>query len=188
MLKAAKKHNVYVSFDCNYRKTLWTIEEASKIYQEVGPYINLFFANSFDAENLFGVKRDLNIPENKQDEQLIKDLLKKYQADKVFGTKRIVHSSSDNELKAYCYTSNDVYETNQVRFNIYDRIGAGDAFAAGVIHGLLKTEQKDVIFPLNFGLSASILKHTLWGDSFNLAEEDVLNYMNTNFAGSSVIR
>lgn len=188
MLKAAKRHNVYVSFDCNYRKTLWSVEEASKVYQTVGSYINLFFANGFDAENLFGIKRDLTLSTLEQEKQLIKDLLVKYNADKVFGTKRVVHSASDNELEAYCHTLNEIYTTKQVRFNIYDRIGAGDAFAAGVIHGLLKTKLKDIDFSLNFGLSASILKHTLWGDSFNLGEEDVLNYMKTNFTGSSVIR
>lgn len=188
MLKAAKKYNVYVSFDANFRKTLWTLDEASSIYQKVWPYINLFFANPFDSEFLFGNKRDLDLSIEQQDIKLLNDLVNKYNGDKLFATKRVIHSSTDNELQAYYLHKNKLIKTQSVRFNIYDRIGGGDAFAAGVIHGLIKTKHKDPKFAVNFGLSAAILKHTLWGDIFTLIEEDVLNYMNTNFTGNSVIR
>lgn len=188
MLDACKRHNVFVSFDCNYRKTLWTIEEAKQEYQKVGPYIDLFFANSFDAENLFEIKRDLTLTEEEQDLKLVRDLLKKYKLDYIFNTKRIVHTATDNELMACCITKDDVIKVDYVRFNIYDRIGGGDAFAAGVIHGLLKTDKKDLNYALKFGLASSILKHTLWGDTLLLSEEDVTNYMNLNFKSSPVLR
>lgn len=177
MLEYAKKHDVYVSFDCNYRSTLWTVEEAAPIYQEIAPYIDLFFASAYDAEKLFGIKRREELPVSEQDEALLKDLLTTYGANKIFGTKRQVFSATDNELSAYCIQENKSYYAAPIRFNIYDRIGAGDAFAAGVIHGLLKHKKEDLLFALNFGLSASVLKHTIWGDAFNLGEEDVLNYM-----------
>lgn len=178
MLDAAKRHHVIISFDCNYRATLWPIEEAAVWYQKVAPYIDVLFASSYDAEKLFGIKRDLSIPEELQEEKLLKDLLKKTGAAKIFGTKREVFSATENALSAYCVQKDRTFYAAPIRFNIYDRIGAGDAFAAGVIHGLLKTKKEDLAFALNFGLASSILKHTIWGDAFNLSEEDVLNYMN----------
>ncbi len=179
-LEAAKKHNVYVSFDCNFRSKLWeNTEEAAPYFQKVAPYVDLFFASPFDAEKLFGIKRNQELPESEQEEQLLQDLLKTYNGDKVFGTKREIFSATDNALSAYCYQANKAYYAAPIRFNIYDRIGGGDAFAAGVIHGLLKTNMKDLFYALNFGLSASVLKHTIWGDALNLEEEDILNFMNS---------
>ena len=178
MLEAAKKHDVQISFDCNYRATLWSIEEAAPFYQKVAPYVDIFFASSYDAEKLFGVPRRLELPAEEQDEALLKDLLASSGAQKIFGTKREIFSATENALSSYCIQTNKTYYTAPIRFNIYDRIGAGDAFAAGVIHGLLKTKKEDPLFALNFGLSSSVLKHTIWGDAFNLSEQDVLNYMN----------
>jgi len=178
MLEAAKRNGVTISFDCNYRSTLWSLEEAAPFYQKIAPYIDLLFASGFDAQNLFGIKRNENLPLEQQEEQLLKDLLKFCGASKIFGTKREVFTATDNALSAYCIQENQTFYAQPIRFNIYDRIGAGDAFAAGVIHGLLKHKKEDLGFALNFGLSASILKHTIWGDAFNLSETDVLNYMN----------
>ena len=66
-----------------------------------------------------------------------------------------------------------------MRFSIYDRIGGGDAFASGVIHGLIK-DFNDPQFALKFGLATSILKHTLYGDVSTLSEREVLEFIETN--------
>lgn len=170
ILKKAKEKNIFISFDSNYRESLWSIDEAKASYLKVAPYIDLFFASAFDCKHLFDIKLD-----NENEVKYLEKLQEKYQAKYIFGYQRKVHSATDNELKAYCVTSKGIVYTNSYRFNIFDRIGAGDAFAAGIIHGLLKTN--DIDFALEFGLKTSILKHTLWGDAFKLGEKDVLNYM-----------
>lgn len=172
LLKAAKNRGVYISFDCNYRKSLWSIEEARKAYQIVAPYIDLFFATSFDAHNFY------DVPSHLEDYDALKNLLEKTNATYVFGYQRTVFQANENELKAYVVKKELTIETKPIRFQIYDRIGGGDAFAAGIIHGLIKTNYKDLKFSLDFGLSTSVLKHTLWGDAFRLSEQDVLKFMN----------
>lgn len=179
ILEYTRKHNVFVSFDCNYRQTLWTTDEARESYQKVIPYCNLIFASPFDVTELFGIVNDSDLQDVELSRYLYKKMFIQYpKLDKIFGTKRKIYSQTDNELYAYCHTKDKSYITEPIRFNIYDRIGAGDAFAAGVIHGLCKNNDLD--FALNFGLCSSVLKHTIWGDAFTLSEEDVLNYMQKN--------
>ena len=172
LLKAAKKQGVYISFDCNYRKSLWSIEAARSAYQVVAPYIDLFFATPFDAHNFY------NVPAHLEGYDALTNLLEQTNATYVFGYQRTVFQANENELKAYVVKKDLIIETKPIRFQIYDRIGGGDAFAAGIIHGLIKTKYNDLKFSLDFGLSTSVLKHTLWGDAFKLSEQDVLNFMN----------
>ncbi|WP_025724476.1 sugar kinase [Acholeplasma granularum] len=171
VIKKAKQNGVFISFDSNYRKSLWPIEIAKKAYMEVAPYIDLFFATPFDAHNLFG------IDETYEGSYALKQLLEKTNATYVFGYERNVYQANENELKAYVVKKDLVLQTKPIRFQIYDRIGGGDAFAAGIIHSLIKTEHDNLEFVLDFGLSTSVLKHTLWGDAFKLSELDVLNFM-----------
>lgn len=177
ILQYCKKYNVFVSFDCNYRETLWSVEEAKESYREILPYIDLLFASVFDATVLFGVDYNDKLEGIELQKNVFTNLLEENPKLKyIFGTKRKIYSQTDNELAAYCYARETNYYTEPIRFNIYDRIGGGDAFAAGVIHGLIKTKG-DLDFTLNFGLCASVLKHTIWGDAFTLSEEDVLQFM-----------
>ena len=98
----------------------------------------------------------------------------------VFGTDRIVHTATDNSLSSYCICKNGKYRhEGPQRFSIYDRIGGGDAFASGVIHGLIK-DFNDPQYALKFGLATSILKHTLYGDVSTLSTLEVEEFINTN--------
>ena len=82
-------------------------------------------------------------------------------------------------MSSYCVCKDGQLKSNNaIRFSIYDRIGSGDAFAAGVIHGLLKNFEEPE-YALNFGLAASILKHTLYGDVLTLSVEEVEEFIQT---------
>lgn len=174
-LEACKQYGVMISFDCNYRKTLWQEIDPKPFYTKVMPYVDVCFTSPFDAINLFGITSSETIKE-KIDTELLTQLMDTYQIKYLFGTKRTIYTATDNALGAYVMTSKETHEVSPIRFNIYDRIGGGDAFAAGIIHGLLNKEE-DLEFVLKFGLATSVLKHTIWGDSLNLYEKDVLNYM-----------
>lgn len=177
LLEKAKEKGIFVSFDCNYRKSLWTVDAARDAYLKIAPFVDLFFANAFDARTFFDVEPDESLNGSLYDYDQLKKLIKKTNASYVFGYDRTLYSSTENALKAYVVKKDRVIETMPIRFNIFDRIGGGDAFAAGVMHGLLKYDKKDLNFALDFGLAASVLKHTLWGDAFKLDENDVLNFM-----------
>ena len=76
--------------------------------------------------------------------------------------------------------------TEPIRFNIYDRIGGGDAFASGVIHGLL-LDYTNPQYAVQYGLNTSVLKHTIYGDASVLSCEDIENFMAAN-GSAEVVR
>lgn len=181
-LEACKKYNVKVSFDFNYRAKLWEIEEARPIFKKILPYVDILFASYFDANSICQIKPDKGVDEDKENENVMRKMLKKYDIECVFSTFRTIYSATENALRATCITKDESYSTDNIRFQIYDRIGAGDAFASGVLHGLLKNglNQNDYKYALNFGLVTAVLKHTIYGDVCVLKEEDINAYMLTS--------
>ena len=181
-LKYAKKYHVKVSFDFNYRSKLWSIEEAQKVYPSIMPYVNVLFASPWDIRTI--LKTGENI---KDDDKLMQHAIEKYDLDWIFGKTRKIFSSTENAMTAYVYGPNDIYfSTEEYKFQIFDRIGAGDAFASGVIHGLL-TRPEDPKFAAEFGIVNSILKQTIFGDVATFKEEEILEYM-TNQGRTEVKR
>ena len=192
-VKEAQKYGVPVSFDFNYRTKLWTIEEARPVYKEIMKYVNIVFASFYDANTILEIPLDkefegLSLAEKRRN--VFPKMIKKYNLDYIFGTDRTVYTATDNSLAGYYYHMNDkdlVYEiTDPIRFNIFDRIGGGDAFASGVIHGLLK-DYKDPAYAVRYGLSTSVLKHTIYGDAATFSCEDIENFMAAN-GSAEVVR
>lgn len=178
-LKACKKYSVRVSFDFNYRAKLWSVEEAKPYFQEIMPYVNIVFASYFDINTIIDMPGDDSIEDFKtRREELFKRFINKYNIDYVFGTDRVIFTANENSLDGYCVSKNEVLYTPPVRFNIYDRIGGGDAFASGVIHGLIQ-DNNNPQYALEFGLVTSVLKHTIYGDASVFKVEDILEYMQT---------
>lgn len=182
-LEACKKYGVKVSFDFNYRSRLWTLEKAIPCYKEIMPYVDVLFASYFDCTKILGFVPDVDIVDNNEQRiNVFRKVLAEYDIHYLFGTDRIVYSASENSLSAFAISMNNTRFTEPIRFNIYDRIGGGDAFAAGVIHGLLKNNMKEPSYALQFGLVTSVLKHTLYGDVCALSEDDIIDFMNTRGA------
>ncbi len=180
-LEACKKYGVKVSFDFNYRSKLWTIEEAKPHFQKVIQYVDVLFANYFDINTMLEVESDPQL-ETMEEKRLdvAKKLMHRTNVNYVFGTDRTVHTATDNSLSSYCIRKDGTtYKEGPLRFSIYDRIGGGDAFSSGIIHGLLK-DYNHPKFALKFGLATSVLKHTLYGDASVLSEEEVLEFINSN--------
>ena len=145
------------------------------------PYVNVLFANNFDIEQILEIKLENNIDDtNIKRIELAKKLISHSNIEYIFGTDRIVHNATDNSLSSYCIRKNgDFKSAGPIRFSIYDRIGGGDAFASGVIHGLIKNSD-NIEYALQFGLSTSILAHTLYGDVSTLSESEVEEFMRSN--------
>jgi 2-dehydro-3-deoxygluconokinase len=110
-------------------------------------------------------------------------MIRKYNLHYIFGTDRVVYTATDNSLAGYYFKLKGdelTWElTEPIRFNIYDRIGGGDAFASGVIHGLLKN-YNDPAYAVRYGLSTSVLKHTIYGDASTFSCEDIETFMAAN--------
>lgn len=180
--KYCKEHGIKVSFDFNYRAKLWTLEEAIPAYREIINYVDIVFASFFDCNTILGIDLDEDLSDASMHEKrrnVFPKMMEKYGVTYVFGTDRVVYSATENSLAGYYYSKNKAYITDPIRFNIYDRIGGGDAFASGVIHGLLKNFT-DPKYAVNYGLNTSVLKHTIYGDACVLSCEDIEAFMASN--------
>lgn len=169
-LKAAKKHGVTVSVDLNYRKNLWTPEQAQKFMTNLMQYVDVCIGNEEDAEKVLGFKPgETDVTSGELELEGYKNIFKQMK-DK-FGFKYVVsslresYSASDNGWSACAYDGDEFYHSRKYDIRIVDRVGGGDSFASGVIYGLL--EGKNFKDALEFGVAASALKHTIHGD-FNL--------------------
>lgn len=181
-LEQCKKNNITVSFDFNFRSKLWdSIEEARPHFKKIIPYVNVLFANQFDIGEILEIKLDKEAKDLTEKRiELSKKLISQSDVQYVFGTDRIVHTANDNSLSSYCICRDGSYRHEEpIRFSIYDRIGGGDAFASGVIHGLLK-DFNNPQYALKFGLATSVLEHTLYGDVSTLSEKEVEEFIATN--------
>ncbi len=179
VLKEAKQKGIIISFDFNYRKKLWTVEQAHHTIKKILPYVDICFASLFDIETIVGLKTTQsfnNLLEKRK--HIFEQLLNKYSIAYIFGTVRQIYSSNENSLSAYVYSKHMMYQTEDYRFNIVDRIGGGDAFVSGVIHKLIHHFDK-YQEATDFGLFTSIIKHTIQGDACILIEDEIINFMNT---------
>ena len=182
----AVKYHVPISFDFNYRSKLWTIDEAKPVFKKFIPYFDVVFASFFDANTILDIPLDEGLENATLSEKrrnVFPKMIKKYKLSYIFGTDRVVYSATENSLAGYYFRLNGTdlsWElTEPIRFNIYDRIGGGDAFASGVIHGLLK-EFNNPAYAVRYGLNTSVLKHTVYGDASVLNCEDIETFMKAN--------
>ena len=168
--EAAKRHGVKVSVDLNFRKKLWTAEKAQSVMRPLMKYVAVCIGNEEDAELCLGFKPDADVEGGKTDAEgykaIFSAMAKEFGFEYVISTLRESFSASHNGWKAMIYNGKEFYESRRYDIApIIDRVGGGDAFSGGVIHGLLtKPTQGEA---LEFAVAASALKHTIPGD-FNM--------------------
>lgn len=168
--EAAKRHGVTVSCDLNFRKKLWTPEKAQSIMRPLMKYVDVCIGNEEDAQLCLGFKPDADVTHGKTDasgyHKIFEAMAKEFGFKVVASTLRESLSASHNGWKALIYNGKDFYESKHYDIlPIVDRVGGGDSFSGGLIHGLLTF--KDQGKALEFAVAASALKHTIPGD-FNM--------------------
>lgn len=171
----AKKRNVRVSFDFNYRSKLWGLPEAKETFQELLPYVDICFMGYKDFTLLWG----LDGPNHFDEERLAAfygEFAGRFGIQVFASTKRTVYSAGRNDLTGFLYKNGSLFKSTTHKFDIIDRIGGGDAFAAGVLHGILQDDEPTQI--IQFGTAASVLKHTVPGDYNRFTPEEVNEFLN----------
>ena len=170
-IKACKERGILVSYDSNFRAKLWSLEEAKEVLTEVMPLIDIAFLGHLDMINILQFEdKGLEFDENLKD--LYGRLFEKYPNLKYAAcTKRTVNSINNNSLRGYLYDGEELIVSNEYTFDILDRVGGGDAFTAGVLHGIFKNMKHEEI--IEFGICASSLKHSILGD-INIVDEDTV--------------
>ncbi|WP_109831057.1 sugar kinase [Reichenbachiella versicolor] len=173
-LYAAKKASdagITISCDVNFRPSLWKYGKSAKeVLPELLQFVNVIFGNERDAEHLF----DITPP--KDDSDLVRGykemMIRLPKLRKIVSTKRKVFGASHNEISAVFFDGEKIHQSKEYDINpIVDRIGGGDAFVAGFIHGYLKYE--DRMKALEFATAASCLKHSIPGDANYVSSEEV---------------
>ena len=173
-LQQAKKRNVTVSCDLNYRNKLWSKEKAGKIMSELCSYVDYCIANEEDAKDVFGIEADnTDIYSGKLNREgyisVAKKLTDKFNFKGVAITLRESLSANDNNWSAMLYTGGEAYFSKKYAVHIVDRVGGGDSFGGGLIYSLISgyDEQSTI----EFAVAASCLKHSIEGD-YNLVSVD----------------
>ena len=167
---AAKKAGVTVSCDLNYRKKLWSPEKAQSIMRPLMQYVDVSIGNEEDGEKCLGLHSNSDIENARTDADSYKESLRREMDEFGFRysirTLRESFSASDNGWKAMIFDGETFHVSRRYELNpIVDRVGGGDGFSAGIIHGLVSGKPAD--WTLEFATAASALKHTIPGD-FNL--------------------
>ncbi len=188
--EAAKRHGVTVSVDLNFRKKLWTSEKAQSVMKPLMKYVDVCIGNEEDAELCLGFKPDADVESGMTGAEgykgIFKAMAKEFGFRYVASTLRESFSASHNGWKGMIFDGKDFYESRRYDINpIVDRVGGGDSFSGGLIHGLLTMPSQGEA--LEFAVAASALKQTINGD-FNLVTEEEVRALAAGNANGRVQR
>jgi 2-dehydro-3-deoxygluconokinase len=172
--KAAKKYGTIVSYDLNYRPSLWKAiggkAKAQEVNREIAKYVDVMIGNEEDFEACLGFEiegntEDLSALSMDGYIGMINAASRAYPNFKVIGTTlRTVKTATLNDWSAICWAENKVYRGMSFDdLEILDRVGGGDSFASGLIYGLLSG--MDYQKALNYGVCHGALAMTTAGDT-----------------------
>ena len=187
-VEEAKKRDIIVSCDLNYRKNLWKYgKTASEVMQELAKYVDVAIANEEDVQKSLEIAVDVNVESGELDRSKYKSLgdkvLAKYPEMKCIAiTLRESHSADWNGWAACLNDRENFYISKKYEIrDIIDRVGGGDSFAGGLIYGLNTYETKQQA--LEFAVAASCLKHSIIGDFNRVSVFDVEKLMGGDGTG-----
>lgn len=185
--EAARRHGVTVSVDLNFRKKLWTSAKAISVMRPLMKYVDVCIGNEEDAELCLGFKPDADVEGGSTDaagyEGIFRQMREEFGFKYVVSTLRESFSASHNGWKALIYDGKEFYQSKRYDIEpIVDRVGGGDSFSAGLIHGMLKWPG-DQAAALEFAVAASALKHTIEGDFNLVSEAEVMSLVGGNANG-----
>lgn len=184
--EAAKRHGVKVSCDLNFRKKLWTSEKAQSIMRPLMQYVDVCIGNEEDAALCLGFHPEADVTAGKTDaegyKEIFRQMKEQFGFENVVSTLRESLSASHNGWKAIIYNGEEFYESKHYDIlPIVDRVGGGDSFAGGLIHGLLAYDNQGQA--LEFAVAASALKHTIPGDTNHVSTAEVEALMGGDGSG-----
>jgi 2-dehydro-3-deoxygluconokinase len=173
-VKIAKKHGTIVSYDLNYRPSLWKSiggqKRAQEVNREIAKYVDVMIGNEEDFTACLGLEvegLDENISNIEIDKfkSMIERAIKEFPNFKATATTlRTVKSATVNSWGAICWHDGKFHEAiYRPDIEIYDRVGGGDSFASGLIYGFLKTG--DAAKAVNYGAAHGALAMTTPGDT-----------------------
>ena len=185
-LRSAKKHGTIVSYDLNYRPSMWSAigghAKAQEVNKEIAKYVDVMIGNEEDFTACLGFEiegndenlKELNIEGYKK---MINEAVKTYPNFKAVATTlREVKTATVNDWSALCWAGGEIYKAKDYKgLEIMDRVGGGDSFASGLIYGLMTTGDAEVA--VNYGAAHGALAMTTPGDTTMASKKEVESIM-----------
>ena len=184
-LEVASKIGLTISADLNYRPTLWNYgKNANEIMPNLIKYCDLLLGGINESEIVLGISKQ----ENESVESVFSNWMKAFPKLKtIVTTKRLRANASSNGVSAEFYNGKEFLKSKEYNIShIIDRIGAGDAFMAGIIFGLINWPD-DHQSALEFAVAATCLKHSISGD-INLSTAEEIKALMSGHGGGRVSR
>lgn len=185
LMEKAKSQGIHVSFDLNFRDSLWNSFQEAR--EQLSALVKLAdTCIGIEPLVLPGEKKDLKdelgLERPYKDFDLLKNvvdlLANEYQLKNIAFTQREASHTNEFQLKAYLYRDGNFYQTEKNGIQVLDRVGTGDAFTAGLIHGLI--EEKSAQEILDIAMTCFKFKHTIEGDINVITKHDIDSIMHSD--------
>lgn len=184
-MQAAKRYGAIVSYDLNYRESLWKAvggkKKAHSVNRELAPFVDVMIGNEEDFSAALGFEvpgMDEHVSEFNVDgfKRMIESVVKVFPFQVVATTLRKAKTASRNDWGAICYQAGEFYEaTNREDLEIFDRVGGGDSSASGLIYGFLTGQPAS--WAVECGAAHGALAMTTPGDTTMATLKEVTNLM-----------
>lgn len=186
-VQSAHKYGTIVSYDLNYRPSLWKgiggKEKAQEVNKRIAPYVDVMIGNEEDFTACLGLEiegNDENLKELNIDGyyKMIERAVKIFPNFRVIATTlRTVKTANINDWTAICWSEGKLYHGLEFKnLDILDRIGGGDSFASGLIYGLLSGKTPEEA--LNYGIAHGALAMSTPGDTSMASQKEVEGIIN----------
>jgi len=172
-MQAARKYGVVVSYDLNYRESLWKAtggqKRAQEVNRKIAPYVDVMIGNEEDFSAALGFEvpgmgKDMTSFEVDGFKKMIEKVIQEYPFQVVATTLRKAKTATKNDWGAICYHEGAFFQaTEREDVEILDRVGGGDSFASGLIYGFLSG--KDTKWAVECGAAHGALAMTTPGDT-----------------------
>jgi 2-dehydro-3-deoxygluconokinase len=184
-MQSARRHGTIVSYDLNYRASLWKSlggkQQAQEVNRRVAPHVDVMLGNEEDFSAALGYEVP-GMDEHHSTfaveafQQMIAKVVKDYPFQAVATTLRKAKTATQNDWGAVCYYDGTFFQAkNRENLEIFDRVGGGDSFASGLIYGFLAG--RDAQFAVECGAAHGALAMTTPGDTSMATLDDVLQVM-----------
>jgi 2-dehydro-3-deoxygluconokinase len=175
--RRAKAMGLTVSCDFNYRKNLWSAEDAQAVMKPLMEYVDVAIGNEEDADKCLGVRAEgVDVTSGELDPEayrpVVQSLIDEFGFSQVGITLRESQSADDNDWSAIYWDGAEMLVGKKYPVRIVDRVGGGDAFSAGLIYGNISGW--DGRARLDFAVASSAMAHTFHGDFNLVTEKEVL--------------
>jgi 2-dehydro-3-deoxygluconokinase len=193
-MRCARKHGVVISYDLNYRDSLWRSiggkKRAQEVNRRVATYVDVMLGNEEDFSaalgyEVAGTDEHHSALDPEAFKQMIQTVVKDFPFKVVATTLRKVTTATRNDWSAVCYSDGHFFQAkNRENLEILDRVGGGDSFASGLIYGFLSG--RDAQWAVECGAAHGALAMTMPGDTSMATLDEVLQVMKG--AGARIAR